>query len=243
MGQMSLWGDKLPKIYLILLITYSILLISPIYLNKNSKVNRLKGIYRIGPHNIDIISIIFGSLLGEGYVEKRASGTRINFYQEAVHVSYLLYLHNLLSKLGYCNNKIPEISTRLGAKGKIRRIIRFSTWTYTNLNWIYDLWYINKIKQVPKCINKYLTPLALAIWIMDNGGKVNQGLKLSTNSFNYNDCLILINALNNNFNLKCSIQLAGAPNQYIIYIWKESMEDLKRIVSPYIIPSMKYKLN
>jgi hypothetical protein len=53
---------------------------------------------------------------------------------------------------------------------------------------------------------------------MDDGGKVNKGLKLSTNSFNYNDCLILIKALNKNFNLKCSIQLAGAPNQYVIYI-------------------------
>lgn len=78
---------------------------------------------------------------------------------------------------------------------------------------------------------------------MDDGAKVHKGLKLSTNSFTFNECLILIKALNDNFNLKASIQSAGASNQYIIYIWKESMDDLRYIVSPYIIPEMKYKLN
>lgn len=53
---------------------------------------------------------------------------------------------------------------------------------------------------------------------MDDGTKVSKGLKLSTNSFTYNECLILINALNNNFNIKSSIQSAGYKDQYIIYI-------------------------
>lgn len=47
--------------------------------NSLKKVSRLKGIYRIGPHNIDVISVIFGSLLGDGHAEKRLKGvgTRI----------------------------------------------------------------------------------------------------------------------------------------------------------------------
>ena len=78
---------------------------------------------------------------------------------------------------------------------------------------------------------------------MDDGAKVGNGLKFSTNSFSYNDCLLLIKALNDNFNIKSSIQSAGNKNQYVIYIWKESMDDLRNIVSQYIIPEMKYKLN
>jgi ubiquinol-cytochrome c reductase cytochrome b subunit len=77
---------------------------------------------------------------------------------------------------------------------------------------------------------------------MDDGTKVGKGLKFSTNSYTYDDCLILIKALNDNFNLKASIQSSGTNNQYIIYIWKESMENLRKIVSPYIIPEMKYKI-
>jgi hypothetical protein len=45
---------------------------------------------RIGPHNFDVLSIIFGSLLGDAYAENRikGKGTRISFYQEGSHVSY-----------------------------------------------------------------------------------------------------------------------------------------------------------
>lgn len=245
-GQMSLWGFFTePQMYNFYLILFSLLLITPIYFGIKPKVSRLKGIYIIGPHNKDVISIIFGSLLGDAHAEKRSggAGTRFSFFQEAVHVEYLLYLHKILSELGYCNPKVPVITSRLGIKGKVRKIIRFSTWTYTSFNWIHDLWYVNNIKRVPECIGQYLTPLALAIWIMDDGAKVGKSLKFSTNSFTYNECLILVKALNDNFNLKASIQSAGSKDKYIIYIWKESMDDLRNIVSPYIIPEMKYKIN
>ena len=273
-GQMSLWGLNFkPQMFNIYLICYFLVLISPLnsclqieqgfakasqskgrYHDSGRchgndkgdkfKVSKLRGIYRIGPHNKDIISVICGSLLGNGQAEKRliGLGTRINFYQEDAHTEYLLYLHNMLFKLGYCNSKLPVETTRLGAKGKVRKIIRFSTWTYTSFNWIHDLWYKDKVKCVPNCIGEFLTPLALAIWIMDDGAKVGKGLKFSTNSFNYNECLILVKALNDNFNIKASIQSAGSNNQYIIYIWKESMVNLRNIVSPYIIPEMKYKI-
>jgi hypothetical protein len=49
---------------------------------------------------------------------------------------------------------------------------------------------------------------------MDDGAKIGKGIKFSTNSFSYNDCLILIKALNNNFNIKASIQSAGNKDQY-----------------------------
>ena len=245
-GQMSLWGllNK-PQMYYLYFICLSLLLITPISLNTNKpKVSRLKSKYTVGPHNKDIISIIFGSLLGDGHGEKRllGVGTRFSFYQKAVHIDYLMFLHKLLSELGYCNSKIPVITSRLSSKGKIMKIIRFSTWTYTSFNWIYDLWYDNKVKHIPECIDQYLTPLALAIWIMVDGAKVSKALKLTTNSFSYNDCLLLVKALHNNFNIKASIQSAGKKDQYLIYIWKESMTDLTNIVSPYIIPEMKYKL-
>jgi LAGLIDADG DNA endonuclease family len=115
--------------YSFYLILFHLLFISPVYQNVKSKVSRLKGIYRVGPHNKDIISIIFGSLLGDAHAEKRLSGvgTRISFYQEAVHVEYLLHLHKILSESGYCNTKIPNITTRLGPKGKLRKVIKFST--------------------------------------------------------------------------------------------------------------------
>jgi hypothetical protein len=53
---------------------------------------------------------------------------------------------------------------------------------------------------------------------MDDGAKVSKGLKLCSNSFTYSDCVLLIKALNDNFALKSTVQSAGVPNQYNIYI-------------------------
>jgi ubiquinol-cytochrome c reductase cytochrome b subunit len=115
--------------YYLYLICLSLLLITPIYFNNQLKVSKLKGIYRIGPHNKDVISILFGSLLGNAQGDKRllGKGTKFIFYQEASHINYLMFLHKLFSELSYCNSKLPVIKTRLGSKGKIRKVAKFST--------------------------------------------------------------------------------------------------------------------
>ena len=54
--------------------------------------SRIRADKRIGPHNKIVLDIIFGTLLGDGHAERRiiGNGTRVTFYQEGVHVSYLL---------------------------------------------------------------------------------------------------------------------------------------------------------
>ena len=267
-GQMSLWGlfELALNVYLLffnyifislqecLSITSHVSyleLVLPILtstkdlVNNKSKLIRIRSDKRIGPHNKNILSILFGSLLGDGHAERRikGNGTRITFYQEGSHVSYLLWLHNLLANLNYCSPNIPRIQTRLGSKGIVRKYIRFNTWTYSSLNWVHDLWYINNVKIVPSTIFEFFTPLSLAIWIMDDGGKVGSGLKIATNSFSYSECLFLVKILFDIFKIKSSIQSTGIPNQYHIYIWKESIPLLREIVLPYLHSSMKYKLN
>src|SRR5258708_23441014 len=115
--------------YYLDLIYLSLLLITPVYFNIKPKIIRFKSFNKIGPHNKDIISIIFGSLLGDAYGEKRLLrlGTRFKFYQEAVHLNYILFLHELLSELGYCKSKLPIITTKLGSKGKLKKVVKFST--------------------------------------------------------------------------------------------------------------------
>jgi hypothetical protein len=58
---------------------------------------------------------------------------------------------------------------------------------------------------------------------MDDGARVSQGLKLCTNSFTYQECLFLTQIFYSNFGLKVSVISADFPNQYNIYILKESM--------------------
>jgi len=227
----------------------------------SSKVRALK---RIGPHNYDIVSIIFGSMLGDCYAEKHGEGTRFCFQQEGSHAAYLLWFHSYISKLGYCNKTVPQLGSRLALHGKLRKVLRFKTFTFSSFNWIEECFYIKdpdlnrRIKVLPSAIEKYLSPLALAIWIMDDGGKVSGGMKLSTHNFTKKEVLLLCDILINKFGLKATIQSAAPKgrvisvsssglrvreDQHIIYISKTSMVKLSEIVGPYIHPSMKYKLN
>lgn len=244
-GQMSLWGEKfcLKCDYLCNLIMLFIVFIV-IYLSNNKIAKRIRADARIGPHNFDILSIIYGSLLGDSHAERRLgdNGTRIGIYQEANHSEYLLWLHHKIATAGYCNPSVPKMNKRLGSEGKIRHIIRFHTYTYTSWNQIHVDWYLNGIKRVPKDIYKYLTPLALTVWICDEGGRVGSGLKLSTNSFSFEDTTRLALVLHDLYGIKSSVQKTGVEGQFNLYIWSESMQIVRDLVKPYMVSSMLYKL-
>jgi len=92
-------------------------------------------------------------------------------------------------------------------------------------------------------VEKFISPLALAVWIMDDGSIVSSGLKIATNSFNQAEVQMLCEILKRKYNLSASIISAGVPNQYNIYISKFSMKALTNIVGPHMHPSMYYKLN
>lgn len=197
---------------------------------------------RVSMDNIDIVSIITGSLLGCGQAKKTKNGTRVSFFQEAKHVSYLLWLHNQIATGGYCNTITPRIGKKLGKRGKLLKTLRFSTFSYTSFDWIHNIWYMEGVKVIPKSLANNLTPLALAILVMDSGVKESGGLRLITSSFSYSDLLLLVQVLYNNFEIKASIQSTGVSSQYTIYVGKEYMAPLRKIVSPYVIKEMKYKL-
>ena len=208
---------------------------------------KLRAVKRIGPHNFDIICILIGSLLGDSYAEKQGplGGTRFCFQQEHSNNAYLLWFHSFISKLGYCNPNTPKILTRLGKGGKIRQLSRFKTFTFTSFNWIQEAFYVNGVKTVPPIVEKFLSPLALAIWIMDDGSIVSSGLKIATNSFNQSEgeVQMLCEILKRKYDLKASIISNGVLNQYNIDISKCSMKILTKIVGPHMHPSMYYKLN
>ena len=239
---MSLWGDFCccPKWFKFFDIESNGLILStvlPFICPKTKSQNR------IGPHNYNILCILMGSLLGDAYAEHHGNGTRICFQQEHLNYHYLIWFHNYLSKFGYCSETKPKITTRLGKRGKLRYVSRFKTYTFTSFNWIHTAFYNENIKIVPYNIEDYLSPLALSVWIMDDGGKSSSGLKIATNNFSFNEVEILALILIKKYNLKTSIIKSGALNQYNLYISKKSMKDLVEIIRPYLHTSMYYKLN
>lgn len=211
---------------------------------------KLNSFKRIGPHNWDILSIIIGSLLGNGSMEKSINGSRFVYYQAKENWEYLLWLHQVISKLGYTDKNIPKIYSRnklVYELEEIRYYFRFKTFTFSTFDWIYDAFYPNKSRKViPNIIGTYLTPLSLAVWIMDDGTSLKKkGFKFSTNSFTLKEVQNLAWLLKTKYNLDTNIHKSGLNNQYNIYIpaKQASFINLREIVKPYFHPTMLYKIN
>ena len=98
-------------------------------------------------------------------------------------------------------------------------------------------------KVIPLNISEYLTPLALAVWVMDDGGRANNGVRIAANSFTLKEVELLSDVLKSKYNLENTIQNIYKENQYSLYIKKQSVNNLRSIIGPYIHPSMLYKLD
>jgi hypothetical protein len=134
---------------------------------------KVKAGSRIGPHNLDVISVVVGSLLGDSYANRRSiEGTRICYRQSSLHKEYLFWLHCFFFTNGYCSKLEPRKSTIiLKHKGIVSTHYRyeFNTFTFRSFNWIHEMFYRKGKKVIKPIIESYMTPLCLAILISDDG--------------------------------------------------------------------------
>jgi hypothetical protein len=124
-----------------------------------------RAINRIGPHNIDVISVMVGLTLGDGYLNNRTGeGVRIAIKQSIVHKEYLFSLYEFFYLRGYCTSLEPRLYTRkISSREKLYYGYEFNTFTFRSLVWLHKLFYLNGKKRIPANIGNLLTPLALAI--------------------------------------------------------------------------------
>ncbi len=128
---------------------------------------KLRSNQRIGPHAIDVISVIIGSTLGDSRLRlakrKKALGTRIIFEQSNRNVEYLMWFHTFFATRGYCSPEKPRLLTKIAKDNKVFYKFRINTYTFTSLNWLHEMFYKDNQKIIPRNLADYLTPLALAI--------------------------------------------------------------------------------
>ena len=208
---------------------------------------RIKAASRIGPHNLDVVSVIFGSLLGDCYASKRSiEGTRLCYRQSLVHSAYLFWLYNFFFTRGYCSNLNPRMYKRVlknkDSGDKTHYGYEFNTYTFRSFNWIHKMFYKKGKKYINTDIVKYITPLALAIWISDDGGWAKPGVTIATNSFKLKQVEFLVEVLESKFALSCTIQILKPSGNYNIYIKGSSIPKLRVLILPFLHPSMYYKL-
>ena len=87
-----------------------------------------------------------------------------------------------------------------------------------------------------------LTPVSLAYWFMDDGGKGNECFKLSTHSFSYLENKIIQKYFKDKYKIITNIREDKRCHKFFIEFSRDGSRIFNKIISKYIISSMRYKL-
>lgn len=174
-------------------------------------------------------SLIVGTLLGDGAMRcKRNALLEINHC--AAQREYVDWKYENLRDLV---STAPK--ARLGNGGRVA--YRFTTRSLPELTPFYQAFYSAGRKRIPDLV---LTPLALAVWFMDDGSKSRRSLYLNTQQFDAASQARLMAMLDEQWGIGCSLN--RDKQYYRIRIAVGGVPRFVDLVAPYLLPQFQYKL-
>lgn len=186
------------------------------------------------------LSILIGTMLGDGHLEKNGNGYRLQILHSYKQREYVQWKYEQLKRWV---SKEPRLLEMVDSRYRKTNLgVRFRTRNAKVFGDLHRLFYRGKQKVVPVGIEKMLDARALAVWYMDDGGRRKdcRGMFLNTLSFTDREQALLQQALLNRW--KIETRLHWVQDGYRIYIPATMALRFTRIVVPYMIPSMYYKL-
>lgn len=186
--------------------------------------------------------IVIGTLLGDGHLAMLKHDARLEVNHSDKQKDFVLWKHKELSRWVTARPHRIVINDRRWASTYIQW--RFKTRTNPFFTDLHTQFYSGKKKIVPRTIFTLLTtPLSLAVWYMDDGGRRNDcyGLFLNTLSFTKEENARLQACLLKNFSLNS--RLHWIQDGYRIYIPSKDARRFCELVHSHILPSMQYKLS
>jgi recombination protein RecA len=193
------------------------------------------------------MQVILGSLMGDGNLSpnrRDRSGTRFRLGHGAKQAEYLDWKVSLLGNI--------ECSRTVNAKGAV-----FADFMpLAELAELHDVVYFGDGKKhLTWDYLKALTPLALAIWYMDDGGFTvrSKGLQEPTQggSGRIEICVEamspgsrerLVQYLHDTHRIDVRLRIAGSAQKAVLVFSTAGTDKFQKLVAPYIHPSMEYKL-
>ena len=185
-------------------------------------------------------SIIVGTLLGDGHFETQNKGktyrlkiehsSKQSFYTDWLYDQFLQWV-----------NTPPKTKPKL-LGNKCLQNYGFQTLSVGQFRFYANQFYDKGIKHVPRRIAKWLDPLALAVWFMDDGSsksKYHKALILNTHSFSKSDINLLRKAFEDRYSIESTIRKQSDGLQILIV--GINAEKFYKIIQPYMLPDFNYK--
>lgn len=191
--------------------------------------------------------ILAGMVLGDGNITKREmyKNPAIRINHSSKQREYLKHKIALLQPMFHYDlmKSYREIKSVNNQNGKTYKQCVFYSRVNPKLKTIWKDSYFNGKKVITKKLLNHLTPQGLAIWYMDDGCCTKQRRTVMLSTYcSYEENLTIIKY----FKEKWKINWVIGKHKDKFFVqrgWKsDDMAKFMKIIKPYIIPSMKYKL-
>lgn len=176
------------------------------------------------------IQIVIGCLLGDGSMRMKTNALlEINHcFEQKVLVDWLYA--NLKEYVGTA----PKVR-----KGNGKRVAyRFTTRSLPPFTNLYKQFFFNKKKIIPANIT--LSPLALAVWFMDDGNRSRTSIYLNTQQFSLEEQKLLSAMLYEQWGIETTLNKDKC--YWRIRIRVNSIRKFVDLIKPYLLPEFYYKL-
>jgi len=189
--------------------------------------------------------IIVGTLLGDGFIQKRGNSYRLKLKHSQGQLRYMLWK---LDRLQPFFDLEPHIETSI-CRGKHQKSCYAYSLAQKDLVTFHSLFYdITGRKIITPDLIDYLTPLSIAVWYMDDGSIESNGrIRIYSNSFSKEENEVLSRLLQEKFDISL-IPHSKFEKKYNRYYWyllgkKDSSKKFIDLVYSHIVPSMQYKVS
>jgi hypothetical protein len=190
--------------------------------------------------------ILVGLLLGDACLETQNQGRtwRLKIEHSLKQKEYVDWLYEVFK--GFVRTPPKVIKKKIGRKEYLN--YGFSTLSVGNLRFFgFQFYGKERKKRIPRIIKKLLTPLALAVWFMNDGSRKSNRHKtyvLHSLGFEKEDLKVLQEAFKEKFGIEthCHIQKKYRKPRWRLYIASKSSRKFRDLIEPHILPMFKYKL-
>jgi len=187
--------------------------------------------------------LIIGTVLGDGHIRRNGRYYRLELTHSPEQKEYLEWKYRVLLKDNLVKSP-PHLI--MGGEDKKYPQWRCDTLTLLIFEKFRKMFYSDGKKRITRKALNRLEPLGLAVWYMDDGSvtvhkkKYSRELHLNTYSF-YREQKIIQKYFKERWNI--SVRISRSKGNYRIALNAIEGKKLLHLIRPYIVDSMKYKLD
>jgi LAGLIDADG DNA endonuclease family len=181
-------------------------------------------------------AVLTGTLLGDGSLPIHGRNPRLFVKHKADHEALALMKYGMFRE--FISMQPHRFAQRLN--GREFPCVQFVTRTNATFWEWRNRFYCGRRKIVPTDIKRYLCPLALSVWLMDDGAADFAGVTFQTHCFTRAETNRLAAVLREGYGL--STRVRRNRGGWIVYVGAHSVPRLHEIVAPHLLDEFRYKL-